>query len=153
MNREQMIDWIQQTQTMMQQLAEIQKNLNQGRAIKEMLTARGEDEHALEMAKDLKKVEEAFGKTTQVLLRKCKRDTTTGCETLLTDVSNRLKLADEAFDTWRVLLASNELESSLTPDAEARAAREAQITEVKRRYDTALDAASQAVPTPGVVIL
>jgi hypothetical protein len=153
MNREQIIDFIQQTQVMLQQLGEMQKGINQGKALKEMLTSQGEVERALEMAKELAKVEKSYEASSQALLRKCKRDTITGCETLLADIVERLKLADTSFDNWRTMLAAHELETQLSPNQEARALRETALAEIKQRFDAALENTSQAVPAPGVVLL
>jgi hypothetical protein len=153
MNREQIIDFVQQTQVMLQQLGEMQKNLNQGKAIKDVLTAQGEMERALKMASELKAAGDTYDKSTQALFRKCKRSTVQECETLLGDIVERLKLADAAFDTWRALLASNELEIQLDPNPETRSRREADIADTQKRYEAALAIATQTVPSPGVVLL
>lgn len=154
MKREQIIDFLQQAQTMANQLGEMSNKLNQGRAIKDILQAQGEVERVVKMGRDLQAGEEAFEKSAKALTRKCKRDTIADSETVIQDIVERIKLADTAFEQWRQLLAAHELQIALGADSqEERAAREAALSEAQKRYETALELASQTVPPLGVVLL
>ena len=153
MNREQIIDYVQQVQTMLQQLGDLQKNINQGKAIKEILESQGEAERALKMAKDLATVQASYDTATQAVMRKCKKGTVQACETMLGDIVERLKLADKAFDTWRALAAAHDLDCQLSDDVEARRARETMIEAEKTRYEKAIELAGSIVSAPGVVLL
>jgi hypothetical protein len=85
-----------------------------------------------------------------------KRQGLEGAEELMTDLGATLQLAEETFDEWRSAKARYELASlngDFAPDGDERGKVSAHLSDLKKRYEAALELASNLVPSPGVIQL
>lgn len=154
--KDRIIDFCQQASAMLKMAGETQQQLNTGRAAKDMLQAQGDAQKALQVAANLATGQKEYDKLLEGLFAKCKRDSVDACEQLLVDITERLTLADEAFREWRKLAAQHDVNSRTDhydQFAPERPHVEQEISAARAEYEAALAAASDLVPSPGVIQL
>jgi hypothetical protein len=158
MSRERIIDFAQQLSSMLQHINKARENLNQGRASKDLLAGQGAAEEAMRLASQLADGQRNFDKLVESVAMKSKRPTIEGTEELLTDIGERLKIADAAYAQWRQLVAQHDVnartgEYDRENGAENRRIDEERMAQAKKEYDSAVEAADALVPSPGVIQL
>lgn len=155
MTREQIIDFMQQLSFMLQQLQQSADKLNQAKAVKDILSAQGAHEQALQIAAKVVEGQANVDGICAAICEKAKRGTIESAETLLRDLEQLLRIAEESQAEWRMESARIDVESRLVPpDPDfQREIRESVASAARHKYEAALAAASDIVPQPGIVLL
>jgi len=153
MTRGQIVAWFQEAASMMGTVTNVEEQISKLKGALELAEATGDSNQVLGMTNQLHMLQGLRSKMEPALLHRTKTGDVEAARQFLTDMQMRLNQAEELYETWRRTQVRFELavkldEFEATGDAPtARAEAEKTIARAKHRYETALELASESIPS------
>lgn len=155
MSKDRIFAYARKLQGMIKRARELEASLDDGEGYRALIVDQ-DPAKALEIANSIRQGREVLAKHAAAVAKESRREAVADAEQLMADLTAALEQAEAAYADWRMALQNYELEARLAGDAmpaDQRAQVTARIEGLKRRYEVALNVASDLVPSPGVIQL
>ena len=152
MNLQRCESFARETQTLLNQVDQLQAALDQNTAHYRIAGTMSNLEQAKKLSDQKKELEGLIERVSGVLFERTNRSSVDSARTLIVDLFACIELAQREFAAWRGNKAEFEFRAG-EPDPEFdRAVEERKLEAMKRRYERRIEVASEFIPNKPVVL-
>lgn len=150
MNKGSVVTWFQEAAAMTQTVSNVEEQIAKIKGMLELAETTGDGNQLMQLTNQLHHLQTALDKMTPALLQRTKTASSEGAREYMSDLQHKIGQAEQLYDAWRGAQARFELAVKLgefDDKVEKRAEAEAQLEVLKQRYETAVELASEAIPS------